>query len=39
LFGNFDGHLDGTTPSDIIVKESNCFSKAKFAVPWSKDNE
>ena len=39
LFGNFDGHLDGTLPADVYVKNSNCFSKAEFAIPWSKDND
>ena len=38
LFGNFEGHLNGTIPADISIKNSNCFSKAEFVNPWQKDD-
>lgn len=36
LFGNFSGHLDGTIPAQIVAKDVNCFSKAKFEATWNK---
>lgn len=39
LYGNFDGHLNGTLPSDVVIKENNCFSKAEFATPWTKSGQ
>ena len=38
LFGNFEGHLNGTIPADISIKNSNCFSKAEFVNAWQKDD-
>lgn len=39
LFGNFDGHLNGTLPADISIKDRNCFSQAVFENSWSKDDQ
>ena len=39
LFGNFNGHMNGTLPSDVKISNKNCFSQAVFQYPWKKTNE
>lgn len=39
LFGNMDGHINCTTPSDIEIKNENCFSCAQFQSVWSKSDD
>lgn len=39
LFGNFNGHLNGTLSTDIVLTEENCYSMAEFAIPWKKQSD
>lgn len=39
LFGNTNGHLNGTIPCQFKILNKNCFSKAQFQTPWQKTNQ